>query len=271
MAYRYASFTLGNADDEIILLDGAGTEIDRVAYDGGPAFPDPDGTSMQLIRPDLDNAAGANWRTSPDPWPGSAGDRGSPGAPNHTARIEGYVYEDLNGNRHRDEGEPGIRDVPVTLSNGRTARTVASGWYGLLDLAPGTYVVKETQPEGYTSTSPDERTVTLALAQVLWGPDFGDQRLPDTPTPAASPTQAPPAWPRLLLSEVLYDPPQEGTDSEFEWVELFNPGAEPVSLLGWTVGDNGGADHHPRVHSGSGWIPGDRGDRRGIRGQPSRF
>ena len=82
VAYRYAGFTLGNADDEIILLDGAGTEIDRVAYDGGPAFPNPDGAAMQLIRPDLDNALGANWRSAPDPWPGSAGDRGSPGAAN---------------------------------------------------------------------------------------------------------------------------------------------------------------------------------------------
>ena len=60
----------------------AGTEIDRVAYDGGPAFPNPDGAAMQLIQPDLDNALGANWRIAPDPWPGSAGDRGSPGTAN---------------------------------------------------------------------------------------------------------------------------------------------------------------------------------------------
>ena len=40
VSYRYTGFTLGNSDDEITLLDGAGTEIDRVAYDGGPAFPD---------------------------------------------------------------------------------------------------------------------------------------------------------------------------------------------------------------------------------------
>ena len=82
IAYRYAGFTLGNADDEVILLDAAGTEIDRVAYDGGPTFPNPDGAAMELIRPDLDNALGANWRSAPDPWPGSAGDRGSPGTAN---------------------------------------------------------------------------------------------------------------------------------------------------------------------------------------------
>ena len=137
IAYRYAGFTLGNTDDEIILLDGAGTEIDRVAYDGGLSFPDPDGASMQLIRPDLDNSSGANWRISSDPWPGSAGDHGSPGTPNHTARIEGYVYEDRNGNRAREADEPGIADVVVSLSNGRTTRSIASGWYGFADLAPG--------------------------------------------------------------------------------------------------------------------------------------
>ena len=82
IAYRYAGFTLGNADDEIILLDAAGKEIDRVAYDGGPAFPNPDGAAMQLSRPDLDNALGANWQIAPDRWPGSAGDRGSPGTAN---------------------------------------------------------------------------------------------------------------------------------------------------------------------------------------------
>ena len=65
VAYQYGGFTLGNTDDEIILLDGAGTEIDRVAYDGGPTFPNPDGASMQLIRPDLDNTLGANWRSHP--------------------------------------------------------------------------------------------------------------------------------------------------------------------------------------------------------------
>jgi len=248
VAYRYTSFSLGNADDEIILLDAAGMEIDRVAYDGGPAFPNPDGASMQLIRPDLDNGVGSNWRTSPDPWqPDGEGDRGSPGAPNHTARIEGYVYEDLDSDRHRDVGEPGIPGVTINLSSGRTARTFTSGWYGLLDLAPGSYRVTEVQPEGYTSTTADERTVTLSLGQVLWGQDFGDQRLSASPTPTEgpSPTPTPSAWPRLLLSEVVYDAPQPGTDSDYEWLEVFNAGTVDVSLAGWMVGDNAGQDTIP--------------------------
>ena len=81
VAYQYGGFTLGNTDDEIILLYGAGTEIYRVAYDGGPGFPNPDGAAMQLIQPDLDNALGANWRIAPYPWPGGAGDLAHPAKP----------------------------------------------------------------------------------------------------------------------------------------------------------------------------------------------
>ncbi len=75
LAYRYSGFTLGNAADAIILLDPAGREVDRVAYDGGPTFPNPNGASMQLVHPSLDNSIGANWRVAITPWPGSAGDR----------------------------------------------------------------------------------------------------------------------------------------------------------------------------------------------------
>ncbi len=239
VAYVYKSFTLGNGDDEVILQDGLESEIDRVAYDGGPAFPDPDGTSMQLVRPDLDNSIGANWHVSLDAWPGSAGDLGSPGEPNHTASVEGYVFEDLNENRVRDAGEPGIEDVVVTTTNGRWARTIRSGWYGLYDLAAGVHEIVETQPAGFESTTPDRRRVTLTLAQRTWGHDFGERRLPASPTPTAGPV------PPLLLSEVVYDPPQSGTDSAFEWVELYNPGDTPASLAGWSLADNSSADPLP--------------------------
>ncbi len=82
VAYAYSGFLLANAADEIILLDGMGTEIDRIAYDGGDAFPDPSGASMTLLDVTLDNSLGASWGLSWSPWPGGAGDFGSPGAAN---------------------------------------------------------------------------------------------------------------------------------------------------------------------------------------------
>ncbi len=78
--YQYESFRLANTVDDIILLNAMAIEIDRVTYNS--TFPLVEGASMALISPDLDNSLAANWLTSPGPWPGSAGDRGSPGAAN---------------------------------------------------------------------------------------------------------------------------------------------------------------------------------------------
>ncbi|MBJ7536176.1 endonuclease [Marinomonas transparens] len=41
----------------------------------------------------------------------------------------------------------------------------------------------------------------------------------------------------LLISEVLYDTP--GTDSNEEWIELYNPECESISLSGYSIADNG--------------------------------
>ncbi|ARE41168.1 Alkaline phosphatase [Rhodovulum sp. P5] len=75
--YVYSGFFLANGDDEIVITDAAGTEIDRVEYDGGPEFPDPTGASMFLIDPEIDNAIGANWAVSTVPY--GDGDLGTPG------------------------------------------------------------------------------------------------------------------------------------------------------------------------------------------------
>jgi predicted extracellular nuclease len=79
--YSYgSSMFLANGDDEVILLDGSLSLIDRVDYDGGPVFPDPNGASMSLADPTLDNNDGANWCESATPF--GDGDRGTPGSVN---------------------------------------------------------------------------------------------------------------------------------------------------------------------------------------------
>jgi predicted extracellular nuclease len=81
VAYEFPSnFYLGNSGDELVLLDETATEIDRVMWDDGATFPDPNGASMSLIDPALDNNVGANWCTSVTPF--GAGDLGTPGAAN---------------------------------------------------------------------------------------------------------------------------------------------------------------------------------------------
>lgn len=79
--YSYGgSWFLANGADEVVLLDASLTEIDRVEYDGGPLFPDPNGASMALSDPTLDNNVGASWCTASTPY--GNGDLGTPGAAN---------------------------------------------------------------------------------------------------------------------------------------------------------------------------------------------
>ena len=42
----------------------------------------------------------------------------------------------------------------------------------------------------------------------------------------------------LVISEVIYDPPQSGVDTSYEWIELFNPTSASVDLTGWALRDN---------------------------------
>ncbi len=81
VSYVYSGVDLANGADEIVLFAGDGTtEIDRVEYDGGPNWPDPNGASMYFTGQIADdNNDYSNWATSQIPWDGSAGDAGSPG------------------------------------------------------------------------------------------------------------------------------------------------------------------------------------------------
>ena len=80
--YVYNGITLDEGGDELVLSDGI-LEIDRVDFDGGIEFPNPEGASIQLINFTLDNNLGNSWSAAGAREPnydGSAGDLGSPGS-----------------------------------------------------------------------------------------------------------------------------------------------------------------------------------------------
>jgi hypothetical protein len=49
----------------------------------------------------------------------------------------------------------------------------------------------------------------------------------------------------ILINEIYYDSPQTGTDSAWEWLELYNPTNATVDLSGWTIEDNAVSDSVP--------------------------
>jgi len=78
--YRYSSFILGNASDEIELADSVGTVVDILIYTSSMVF---NGSSASLGPAAFDavsNDQASNWCASTSTLPG--GDRGTPGAAN---------------------------------------------------------------------------------------------------------------------------------------------------------------------------------------------
>ncbi|RLB56075.1 MAG: hypothetical protein DRI34_09675, partial [Deltaproteobacteria bacterium] len=122
--YQYSGFTLGNADDELILADPGDVEIDRVVYDDGDTFPDPNGASMSLdpaASTATANDDGSNWCEAASPIAGGCGDLGTPGAANPAcsscpdADADGYQAASCGGDDCDDSDaavNPGASEVP---------------------------------------------------------------------------------------------------------------------------------------------------------------
>ncbi len=94
--YVYSGIAIANGSDELILFDTSAIEIDRVEWDNGVTFPDPNGASMALIDPVLDNNDGTNWCEASTPY--GDGDFGTPGSLNDCAGPipEVVIHEIMN-------------------------------------------------------------------------------------------------------------------------------------------------------------------------------
>ncbi len=75
--YVYSGFTLANSADELILLAPDGALVDELAWGAAGGLTVTPGASLE--RTTMDSPA--TWTTATSPWPDSAGDFGSPGAP----------------------------------------------------------------------------------------------------------------------------------------------------------------------------------------------
>ena len=70
-------------------------------------------------------------------------------------QVGGYVYRDDNDNgQHESYETTGIPNTTITLSNGASTQTDASGRYAFTGVLDGSYTVTATPPEGYRLTYP---------------------------------------------------------------------------------------------------------------------
>jgi hypothetical protein len=89
------------------------------------------------------------------------------------ANVYGWVYVDMNGNNVKDPGEDGIPDVIITMDGVITATTASDGWYNFITDAEGNHILLESDPAGYTSTTPNDMQVVVSLGN-SFRVDYGD-------------------------------------------------------------------------------------------------
>jgi hypothetical protein len=93
-----------------------------------------------------------------------------------TVTISGTVFNDLNDDHIQDNGEPGIPNVVVNLSNGLSATTDANGNYSISGVGPGTFTLGESVPSTYIETSPSGDAYSLTPTS---GANIGSQIFAD--------------------------------------------------------------------------------------------
>lgn len=109
------------------------------------------------------------------------------------ALIEGYKWNDLNGNGLWDEGEPGMNGWLINLSGAVSTSTLThyddsgkAGYYSF-SVAPGSYTVSEVEQAAWMQTYPvgDSYSVTAGNGAVISGLNFGNMQ----PLPGISVTK----------------------------------------------------------------------------------
>jgi hypothetical protein len=94
--------------------------------------------------------------------------------------LEIFKFNDLNGNGVQDTGELPLagRQVTITGPGGysSSAITNAAGLIILTGLVPGTYIVTEIVPPGWTVITPNPQTVTVVVGGVVQQVRFAERQ-----------------------------------------------------------------------------------------------
>ncbi|HSJ91723.1 MAG TPA: lamin tail domain-containing protein [Ilumatobacter sp.] len=249
---------LFDADDELLINDADGVLVDRVRWDDGLTFPDPNGASMVLADPALDNEDGSNWCTATVRW--ADGDLGTPGEPDGCAieRAPDVVITEIMFDPEHAESErsgewfelsnvgehPAVLDGyrlrsyftghvidALTIEPGGVAVLAAEGDPSLNGAVPADYVYGTSLPlYNITSrleiVSPDGRLVD----RVRWSSDRGFPHEPGSSIELRSIDVDNALGANWCLGEALFGPGEEG-DLGTPGVPGSCPEPEPVVPL----------------------------------------
>ena len=237
--YVFAGFALGDVGDTITLRFG-GEVIDEVAY-GPPKFPLLPGRSMSLdpgLTTAADNDDGESWCAGNVPF--GDGDLGTPGAPNPACGVAVCGNAVLEGDEACDAG---AANSDTAADACRTDCTAASCGDGVKDAG-------ESCDDGNDVAADGCEADCKATGEQLCG--NGTVELPEECDDANSdPTDGCTACERsalpipagaLVISEIMATPKAAAAPAG-TWLEVYNPGTDPVDLRLLVLADGAGGFH----------------------------
>ncbi len=117
----------------------------------------PSSSGTSVAGSDIDNNADAAGKTAPIVLNWGEANKTIDAGLYRPASLGNYVWEDIDHDGLQDAGEPGIKDVVVSLLDSAgnvvmTTTTDANGGYLFTNLAPGVYSVSFDKPAGYEPT-----------------------------------------------------------------------------------------------------------------------
>jgi len=237
---------LTNSGDVVVISDGSGFRAQfRWTSDAGQ------GISWEKIEPQLGDEEG-NWAICTHPHGSTPGARNSVARADYDVRASGEEIQFVP--LHPEPGQ----EVEVRAVLHNQGKNPAGGIqvFFFQDADADTVLDEGEQigaPVGIDQPIPADGRVTVGQS---WLPSSSGTHLlgvwacyPEDQDPAdnlaVAPIQVRFAPGTVVVNEIMYDPAPTGEDSEKEpeWVEILQPGCNPLDLMGWTVEDTRGDLH----------------------------
>ncbi len=214
-----AAWSLGNTSDDLRLFNPTAQLVDHVNYFDTapwPTSPDGSGPSLSLLDPSLDNNLGESWDGSPITL-------GTPGSVNFP-ETPTLIVISPNGGESIQQGttfniswysQQFAGDIKIELLD--VQNTTSEVLFASLPHDQGNVDWTVTQAAG--------TNYKIKISDVIDGDPMDES---DEVFSIVEPA----GLPKIVINEIMYNPPETGTDS-LEFIELYNNDVMAVDLAGW--------------------------------------